>query len=238
VHAEAVAQLARLAQVARRVDEHAGGALDERLDDQRRDLLFVAGEDPLQVGRVARLRRVGLEEQRTVGRVEEVDAADRDRADRVAVVGLAQVDEGGAPAVLAAALLLVLEGHLQGDLGRGRARLRVEDAREATGRELDQLRGQLGRTGVGEAEHGRVRDPVELLAHGRVDAGMAMPVDVAPERGDAVDVAVPLVVDEIRSLGALDNQRLFLDPALLLGERVPEVVLVELRGIHRHRQPT
>ena len=69
-----------------------------------------------------------------------------------------------------------------------------------------------------------------------VDAGVAMAVDVAPERGDAVDVAAPVGVDQVRSLGALDHQRLLLAPAPLLGERVPEVVVIELRGISRHRQ--
>ena len=48
--------------------------------------------------RVAGLDRVGLEQQRPVGGVEEVDAADRDRPDRVAVVGVAEVDERGPPA--------------------------------------------------------------------------------------------------------------------------------------------
>ncbi len=195
----------------------------------------MAGEDALEVGGVARLRRVGMEEQRPVGGVEEVDAADRDRADRVAVVGVAQVHERGPPRVLPTALLLELEGHLQRDLGRGRARLRVEDAREPRRRELDQLRRQLGGARVGEAEHGRVGDAVELFAQRRVDAGVAMPVDVAPQRGDAVDVAPALAVDQLRSLSPLDHQRLFLDPALLLGERVPEMVAVELRWIHRHR---
>ena len=86
----AVAELAHRAQVAGRVDEHAGGALDQRLDDDRRDLLAVGGEHALEVGGVAGLGGVGLEQQRPVGGVEEVDPADRDRAERVAVVGVAQ----------------------------------------------------------------------------------------------------------------------------------------------------
>ena len=146
------------------MDEHPGGALDQRLDDHRGDLLFVDGEDAGEVAGVARLGGVALEEQRPVGGVEEVDAADRDRADRVAVVGVAEVDEGGAPGVLAAALLLVLEGHLQRDLGRGRARVRVEDAREAGRRDLDQAARPARRRRVGEAEHRRVGDLAELLA--------------------------------------------------------------------------
>ena len=197
----AVAELADRAQVAGRLDEDPGRALDQRLDDHRRDFLAVGGEDALEVGGVAGLGGVGLEQQRPVGGVEEVDAADRDGADRVAVVGLAEADEGGAAGVLAAALLLVLEGHLQGDLGRGRAGVGVEDAREARRGDLDQARGQLGGAGVGEAEHGRVGDAVELLADGRVDRRVAMAVDVAPERGGAVDVAAAVDVDQVGALG-------------------------------------
>ena len=136
--------------------------------------------------------------------------------------------------MLAAALLLVLEGHLQRDLGRGRARVRVEDAREPRRRDLDQARRQLGAGGVGEAEHRRVGDLLELLGDRPVDPLVAMAVDVAPERGDAVDVAPALAVDQVAALAALDQQRLFLAPALLLGERVPEVVAIELRVVDRH----
>ena len=174
--------------------------------------------------------RVRLEEQRPVGRVEEVDAADRDRADRVPVVGVAQVDERGAAHVLAAALLPVLEGHLQRDLGRRRARVRVEDAAQPRRRDLDQARGQLGGARVGEPEHRRVGDLVELVAHRAVDERVAVAVDVAPERGDAVDVAAPVAVDQVGALGPLDHQRLLRAPIALLGEGVPEVALVELAG--------
>ena len=69
-----------------------------------------------------------------------------------------------------------------------------------------------------------------------VDPGVAVAVDVAPERGDPVEVAAALGVDQVGALGPLDHQRLFLAPALLLGERVPEVVAVELSVIHRHRR--
>ncbi len=64
----------------RGMDQDPGRAQQQRLEDHRRDLLLVTGEDPLQIGGIARLRRMRLEEQRPVGRVEEVDAADRARA--------------------------------------------------------------------------------------------------------------------------------------------------------------
>ena len=50
-----------------------------------------------------------------------------------------------------------------------------------------------------------------------VDAGVAMAVDVAPERGDAVEVAAPVAVDQVRALGPLDDQRLLLAPSPAAG---------------------
>jgi hypothetical protein len=195
----------------------------------------VGVEDALEVGGVAGLGGMGLEQHWPVGGVEEVDAADRDRPDRVAVVGLAQLYEGGAPGAFGPPLGLVLEGHLQGDLRRGRAGVREEDPLEPGRGDRDQARRQLGREGMGEPEHGRVGDPPELPAHGAVDLRVTVTVDVAPEGGGAVEVAAAIDVDQVGALAALDQQRLFLGPALLLGEGVPEMVVVELRGVCRHR---
>ena len=177
--------------------EHAGGALDQWLDDHACDLLFVAGEDPLQIVGIAGLGGMGLEEQRPVGGVEELDPADRYRADRVAVVGVAQVDEGGAAAMLATALLLELEGHLQRDLDRGRARLRVEDASQAGRGQLDQAACELSGARMREAEHRRVGDLLELGGDRGVDLRVTVAVHRAPERGDAVEVASPVACHEV-----------------------------------------
>jgi hypothetical protein len=54
-----------------------------------------------------------------------------------------------------------------------------------------------------------------------------MAVDVAPQGGDAVDVAASVAVDQIAAVGTLNDQRLLLAPFTLLGEGVPEVVVVE-----------
>ena len=64
--------------------------------------------------------------------VEQRDAADRDRADRVAVVAHLQADELGA--LLARRAGAPLERHLQRDLVRRRAVVGVEDARAGRGR--------------------------------------------------------------------------------------------------------
>jgi hypothetical protein len=72
-----------------------------------------------------------------------------------------------------------------------------------------------------------VGDLVELLARRPVEVRVVMAVDVAPERGGAVDVAVAVDVEEVDALAALDHQWLFLAPTLLLGEGVPDELLVE-----------
>jgi hypothetical protein len=63
---------------------------------------------------------------------------------------------------------------------------------------------------------------------------MAVAVDVAPERGDAVDVAAAVAADQVRALSSFDHERLFLRPRLLLGERMPEMFVVELNRVGRH----
>ena len=191
-HAVLGGQLPHPAQEPGRLHPDPGRPLDQRLDDHRRDLARVQVEHPLELALVPRVDPVGLEQQRPEGAVEEVDAADRDGAERVAVVAVGEADERGSPAEVALALAPVLKRHLQRDLDRGRSRLGVEDPRETRRRDLDQPRGELGGAGMREPEHGRVGDPVELVAHRRVDQRVPVAVDVAPQRGDAVDVAPAL----------------------------------------------
>ena len=62
----------------------------------------------------------------------------------------------------------------------------------------------------------------------RVDRRVRVAVDVAPQRRDAVEVGVAVGVVERAALGALDDQRVLLGPALLLRERVPEHPLVDV----------
>ena len=118
---------------------------------------------------VAGRHAVRVEQQRPVHRVEQVDPADRDRADRVAVVGVLEAHEARARRLRLRRLLPVLERHLERDLDRGRAAVGVEHAASAARRARARARGdrdeplrQLLGARMGEAEHRRVRDPVEL----------------------------------------------------------------------------
>src|SRR6266511_753749 len=127
-----------------------------------------------------------------------------------------------------AAQLVMLVRHLERDLHRGRARVGEEDAGEPARDEPRELLGALDGGGRGEAEQGRVGDPPELRADGLVDLRDAVAVDVAPERGNAVEVAVPERVDEVRAVARVDDERLLREPVLHLRERVPQVPVVRL----------
>ena len=80
-----------------------------------------------------------------------------------------------------------------------------------------------------------MRHPVELVADRGVDARVAVAVDVAPQRRDPVDVAAAARVDQIGALAALDDERLLVLPAALLGERMPEDVRSARGQVHARR---
>ncbi len=69
-------------------------------------------------------------------------------------------------------------------------------------------------------------DLVELVANGRVERWMSVTVDVAPERADAVEVTIPVVVEQINAFAALDDQRRPRRPIGLRREGMPEMVAV------------
>jgi hypothetical protein len=60
-----------------------------------------------------------------------------------------------------------------------------------------------------------------------VDRRVAMAVNVAPERGDTVQIAAAVGVDQLCPLGGLDHQRLLFHPATLLRQGMPEVIVIE-----------
>jgi hypothetical protein len=82
------------------MDEHAGGALHERFDDKGGDVVGVGGELALELGEGRAAVRAGgggdgnaAYEQRTEDAVKEIDAANGDRTEGVAVIGLAESEE-------------------------------------------------------------------------------------------------------------------------------------------------
>lgn len=73
-------------------------------------------------------------------------------------------------------------------------------------------------------------DAFELFSDSVIDGGDAVSVDVAPERGDAVEVAVALIVDEIKTLSPIDDQRGRLPPLPHRSEGVPDMGVVQRVG--------
>jgi hypothetical protein len=211
--AELVAQRAHALQERAVVREQTAGGLHEGLDDDRADLLALVLHDPAQLGqdlgralgaRLARCHQAGrrdgdgVEQDRPVGRVEEVDAADADRAERVAVVALGDVRVAG---TLLPALRGGLERHLDRGLDGRRAVAREEHLGQVRRGARDQALGQLDARFVGAAEERRVVEPAQLVAHGLVELGDGVTVHVDPERGVAVEVAAAVDVPQVHALG-------------------------------------
>ncbi len=87
---------------------------------------------------------------------------------------------------------------------------------------------------VGETKGGGVGDFPELAADGGVDFRMLVAVKICPDRRVAVEVfaAVDVAKDGAASRG--DDDGLAFEPVAHLGERVPEVLMIEL-GELMHR---
>jgi hypothetical protein len=73
-----------------------------------------------------------------------------------------------------------------------------------------------------------VRESAKLRGDGRVDFRHAVPEQVAPQCGGAIEQPAPEVVDQIVALGRHDHQRLARQVLLHLCERMPHVLRIPL----------
>ena len=251
-----VAERAHSAEPARRQGEHAGGRLHARLDDDRSDLVAGPLEQPLQglqavnvAGGVLEAVRTAVavgvlgsqhrEDERSEQPVERLDPAECDRSQRIAVVRALERDEARAPAGRGVLVLgPELERHLERDLHGGSAVVAEEDAGESRRGDPDQPLRQLDRRHAREPEQRGVRQAVELLVYGCPELRVIVPVHVHPHRGDPVEVAVALRVDQVVALAALDHQRPAVEPLVHLGERVPQVATIPLDPVLHVCAPT
>ncbi len=161
--------------------------------------------------------------------MEQLDPAQRDRTDGVAVVGATQGHEAGAPTIGGVAgLLPELVGHLHGDLDRSGAVVAEEDAFEAGRCQRREPPGELYRGGAGIAEEGAVREAAELRGNGGIDLRTPMSEQVAPERGDAVEIAAAVGIDQPVPLGRYHHERMFVGIHAVGREWVPDVAAVGL----------
>ncbi|MCY1356155.1 hypothetical protein D9M69_425970 [compost metagenome] len=251
VHAVAVAGIAQQLEVHRVVHAHAAGALDQRLDYHRRDLLVVLGQGAFHMGehgagvflpahalgaqvavRAGHLE--GVQQQRLVGFGEQCDVAHRHRRHRLAVVAVGQGDE----ALLAFQALVAPEvvAHLQRHFDAGRAVVGIEHPVQALGRDLHQAFGQLDHRLVAESGEDHMLQLVHLVLDALVDARVGVAEDIDPPGADGVQVAFALEVFQPDPLAAADRHHRQAFVILHLGAGVPEHGKVALHpvGIEAH----
>ena len=106
-------------------------------------------------------------------------------------------------------------------LHRGGAVGREQEVRLVDRNDRREVFGQLDDGAVAVAEHGRVRDEVELVAQRGVELGMVVPERRDPDRRDGVEVAATVDVDDLVALGPLDDHRAIVRVGGHLREAVP-----------------
>jgi hypothetical protein len=69
---------------------------------------------------------------------------------------------------------------------------------------------------------------LELSANRVIERFFSMAVNVAPKRRHSVQILPPVYVDQKIAVRAADNTGLLAQPILHLGERMPEITMIEL----------
>lgn len=73
-----------------------------------------------------------------------------------------------------------------------------------------------------------MRDSIELLAQSKVDFWHAMPMHVAPQRRDTIEVTTTIRVDQLEAFGGGDDRGVIGDEFTHLAERMPDVSVVQV----------
>ncbi len=213
-----IAELAQQRHAGRRVKAHPPRPLHDRLDDDRRQLARVSGDELAQL-RGPALVETGVEAiGRALGehvlgehaREQAVHAADRiadrHRAERVAVVAATHGQQ--ARALRVAARALELQAQLDRHLHRDRPRVREEHRLQRVRRERQQPLGQAHRGLVREPAEHHVRHARQLLAHSAVERRVAIAVNRTPPRRHPVDQLAPVGERQANALRRHHRQRL------------------------------
>ena len=137
-------------------------------------------------------------QQLGIGAAKQRDVGDRQRAQRFAVIGIAQGKKARLPA--APVIAPVMKTHLQRDLYSGCAIGRIEAMPEMMAGQRRQPLGELHHRFVREAGEHDVLEGLQLLAQCGVDAGVGMAEQVGPPRADAIKQRISLLVIKPASL--------------------------------------
>ena len=196
-HLEAIAEPPDLREILRAVETHAPGALHDRLEDDRGKLVVMALDQGRKLGDLlgpaglaesARRRRCkDLLGQHPAEQMVHPGHGIADRHGPLGVAVIAGADRHQPVSLGSSGGLLVLDGHLDGDLDRHRSRVAEKDVLQRLRRQLhqgvDQAHGRL----VGQPAEHDVRHVIELIARRLIQDRMVVAVDGAPPGGHAVD---------------------------------------------------
>ena len=150
----------------------------------------------------------------------------REGAERGAVVGDLARDELVALALAAHAVVLARE--LDGGLDGLGAAGREEDAVEVAGGEAGDARGELDRARVRVAPVGEEAELLDLLGGGLADLGAAVAGVHAEQRGQAVEVALAVLVPDVAAVALDDDGQLVVRVRAHAGEVHPQVPACQL----------
>ena len=212
---------------------HPRRGLHRGLDDHGGELRRVLGD---QVHRDVETRGIverGCPDDREAQGLEHVGTetvvADRQRADRVAVVCPAEGQERRSPG--RGAIVPVLERDLQRLFHGGGAVAGIEEMRVVDGHDARQCLGQLDDDAIAVAEHRRVGAECELSRHGVVQLGHVVSERRDPERRDGVEIAPSVDVDQLVTLGAVDDDRAAVGERRHLRKSVPDNLRIALHPL-------
>src|SRR5262245_26818690 len=120
--------------------------------------------------------------------MKELDVADTDGADSVAVVGQFQMKKSIFCSGLWVALLPVLDRHFEGDFNRRRPIVGIKYPLQTFRRDLNQGLSESDRRWIGQSEQRGVRNVAELLLDGSVERRMTVPMEIDPDGRDRIEI--------------------------------------------------
>ena len=142
----------------------------------------------------------------------------KDKSSRIVIVA-----EGEVPGASAHAFVHpVLERDLQCLLDRSRAVGREQEVRLVDRHDRREVLRELDDHAVAVAEHRRMGDAVDLLAQRRVELGVVVAEGRDPDRGDRVEVAAAVDVDDLVALRVIDDDGRVVRVRRHLREAVPD----------------
>ena len=156
--------------------------------------------------------------------MENIDITDADSADRIAVVGVTQIDK-----LLffgTAFMLPVLKSNFYSRFYSSRTIVGIEYFVQPLRRNFNQLLCQFGRWFIYEPQQCSMSDFIKLVFNSGIDFLTAMTVDIDPQTGNTVVIGFAFCIVKFYTFAMVYNQLLIFIPALHLRKRVPHIFFI------------